>query len=303
MWKDYQITPDDIEMFQELIPDYCKKQLKEGRLAGLVFINDDSDTRPVVGIVMYRVTKGYIEIEWVAPTDDYDLPDYGADMVRKVVNKARIQGGYRGVICRFRKDDIMAEYFPAEEFSYVTEPAGVYRFRLSDVTEIRKYRRHSRRENCISLCKADTLLKNSVVARIAIDEEVIPLSLPVNWDIYEQDISAIYRGDDGAEGVILVEDSPEELTISLLFSRNPMAAMTLLVHAFHDAADKYGEDKEVACPVLSELSEKIVEKTVLNPVRPELIRAEAIFPAGTGTMQDFITYHPTVRHAADTQGT
>lgn len=303
MWQDYHITAEDIPLYQTLIPDFYIRQLKEGSLAGLVFINQDSMTNPVIGIVLYRVTKGYIEIEWVVPTADYDLPDYGADMVRSVLNKARIQGGYRGVIGRFRKGDAMAEFFPEDEFSYVTEPAGVYRFRLSDVTGLEKYRDNKRLENCISLSASDKALKNSILTRIAMDEEIIPLSSSVNWDAYEQDLSFIYRGENGGDGIILVEASEDELVLSLLYSRNPVAGILLLTKACDAAADKYGADKAVACPVLTELSERIIEKTIPNPVRPKLIRAEALLPVGTGLIQDFITYHSSAKHASDIQGT
>lgn len=303
MWQDYHITAEDIPLYQTLIPDFYIRQLKEGSLAGLAFINQDNMTCPVIGIVLYRVTKGYIEIEWVVPTADYDLPDYGADMVRSVLNKARIQGGYRGVIGRFRKGDAMAEFFPEDEFSYATEPAGVYRFRLSDVTGLDRYRDNKRLENCISLSASDKALKNSILTRIAMDEEIIPLSSSVNWDAYEQDLSFIYRGENGGDGIILVEASEDELVLSLLYSRNPVAGILLLTKAYHAAADKYGADKTAACPVLTELSEKIVEKTVPNPVRPKLIRAEALLPVGTGLIQDFITYHSLAKHASDIQGT
>jgi len=73
MWQDYHITAEDIPLYQTLIPDFYIRQLKEGSLAGLVFINQDSMTNPVIGIVLYRVTKGYIEIEWVVPTADYEI--------------------------------------------------------------------------------------------------------------------------------------------------------------------------------------------------------------------------------------
>lgn len=303
MWQDYLITADDIPLYRTLIPDYYIRQLKEGSLEGLAFINQESMIKPVVGIVLYRVTKGYIEIEWVVPTADYGLPDYGADMVRSVLNKARIQGGFRGVIARFRKGDIMEDYFPEDEFDYVTEPAGVYRFRLSDVTALDRYRENKRLINCIRLGDADKALKNSILTRIAMDEEIIPLSSHVNWDIYEQDLSFIYNGEKGGDGIILVETAEDELVLSLLYSRNPVAGALLLTKAFQAATEKYGADKIVACPVLTELTERIVEKTVSNPVRPELIRAEAIIPVGTGLMQDFITYHTSSRHASDIQGT
>ncbi|MCR4908654.1 MAG: hypothetical protein K5985_07455 [Lachnospiraceae bacterium] len=288
MFNDYAMAEEDIEEFRALIPDYCVGPLKDGSLHGLVVINPDSLSAPAVGIVLFRLAKGFIEVEWVAPTKDYDLPDYGADMVRRLLNKARVMRGVLGVRGRFRKGDRMSEFFPENEFSRSREPGGVYRFPLSDVANLKGD--NKRDENCVSLGAADGLLKNSVLDCFSRSEQALPVSRPVKWDSYEQDLSFIFRGAKDAEGIVLVKKEEEELVLSLLYSENPVAAMTLLNRAFNAAKEKYGEAYTVACPVLNAVTEGLVKKIVRNPGREELIRAEARIPAGTGTLGDFVYF-------------
>ncbi len=285
MFHDYAMTEGDVEEFRALIPDYCAGPLKDGSLNGLVVINPDSLSAPVVGIVLFRFAKGFIEVEWVAPTKDYDLPDYGADMVRRLLNQARVMRGVLGVRGKFRKGDRMGDFFPEDAFSCSREPGGVYRFRLADVANLKGD--NKRDENCVSLLAADGLLKNSALECFSRSEQALPVSRPVKWDSYEQGVSFIFRGTKDVEGIVLVKKEEAELVLSLLYAENPVAAMTLLNRAFCAAKEKYGEAYTVACPVLNDVSEGLVKKIVQNPEREELIRAEARIPAGTGTLGDF----------------
>ncbi len=290
MFNDYVMAEEELEQFRALIPDYCVGPLKDGSLHGLVVINPDSLSAPVVGIVLFRFAKGFIEVEWVAPTKDYDLPDYGVDMVRHLLNMARVLRGVSGVRARFRKGDRMSDFFPEDEFSRSREPGGVYRFRLSDVANLKGDGK--RNENCVPLGTADGLLRNSVLDCFSRSEQALPVIRPVKWDSYEQDVSFIFRGTKNVEGIVLVKKEQEELVLSLLYSENPVAAMNLLTRAFHAAKEKYGGAYTVACPVLNDVSEGLVKKIVHNPVREEMIRAEARIPAGTGTLGDFVYFSP-----------
>ncbi len=288
MFNEYTMAEEDIEQFRALIPDYCVGPLKDGSLYGLVVVNPDRPSAPTVGIVLFRFAKGFIEVEWVGPTKDYDLPDYGTDMVRHLLNKARVMRGVLGVSGRFRKGDRMSEFFPEDEFSLTREKGGVYRFLLSDVVNLKVD--NNRDENCVALAAVDGLLKNSVLDCFSRSERALPVSQPVDWDSYEQDLSFIFRGTKDVEGIVLVKKEEEELVLSLLYAENPVAAMTLLNRAFCAAKEKYGEEYKVACPVLNDVSEGLVKKIVRNPGREEVIRAEARIPLGTGTLGDYVYF-------------
>lgn len=290
MYTDYAFSEKDIDMFKGLIPDYYLNALEQGHLMGLVVVDDDPDYTTAVGIILYRITFGYIEIVWVAPTEEYDLPDYGADMVRRLLNKARIHGNYRGVFGRFRKGSIMSEYFPEEEFMFTNEWGGVYRFKLRDVKKLDKEHDSRNLAHCVALGDADSQLKSRIISNAEAAKDPVPISHPIKWDDYDQELSYIFKINDEAEGIILVENNGEELVISLLYAKDPVAAIALLKHSFHIALEKYGEDCKVACPVISRISEELIKKIVNNPQHEELVRAEADFPVGKGNLVDFLHY-------------
>ena len=287
MYNDFVMSQEDIEQFKALIPDYCVGLLKGGSLYGLVVINEESSAAPVVGIVLYRFVQDFIEVEWVELTEEYDLPDYGADMVVRLLNKARVMGGVRGVRARFREDDRMAEFFPEYEFERSSETGGVYRFILSDVSSLNGVSVKELDDSCISLAKADNKAKNGILNVLLSYEEALPISSPVVWDSSEQDCSYIFVKNNEAQGVVLVEKKAEELTLSFLFSSNNMATMTLLKKAFQTAKEKYGESFAVACPVVNEVSKGLVEKIVRKYEHDEFVLAEALLPMGTGTLSDY----------------
>ncbi len=251
MWQDFDIAEEDIEMYGDLIPEYCIKPLKNGDIMGLAVINTDSEANPLVGIVLYRYTDEYVEIEWVSQTDAYPLPDHGADMVRLVKNKARINGGYRGIIGRFKKGDIMEGYFPEYEFRRKTGPGRAFSFRLNDVENLTEKENKDGFDNCVPLCKATENEKHNILSRIEKEDQPVPISAPVNWNSYEQDISALYIDGKQAEGIVLGREAGDALEISLLYSVKPAAAIVLLSYAFNTALKKYGKDQEIICPVLS----------------------------------------------------
>ena len=290
MWQDFDITEEDIEMYGDLIPEYCIKPLKNGDIMGLAVINTDSEANPLVGIVLYRYTDGYVEIEWVSKTDAYTLPDHGADMVRLVKNKARIKGRYRGIIGRFRKGDVMDDYFPEYEFRRNTEQGRAYSFRLSDVENLTEKENKEGFDNCVPLCRATENEKHNILSRIGKEEQPVPLSSSVNWADYEQDISALYIDGKQAEGIVLGREAGDALEISLLYSVKPAAAIVLLSYAFNTALKKYGKDQEIICPVLTKESEKLLKKLVVDPESEEVVTAQADFPMGTGMLKDFQVY-------------
>ncbi|WP_034446850.1 hypothetical protein [Butyrivibrio sp. AE2032] len=289
MWKEYSFSEGDSDLFRKLIPDYCMKELESGELSGIVFINHDSKVDPVVGIILYRYTRGYIEIEWVTTTVPYDLPVYGADMVRLFVYRCRIRGGVRGVFCKFREDDGMAEYFPERDFVWSRVNSGVYRFRLADVASLPE-KKHSRMENCVSLKDADRELQNNLLKRVEKSETIVPMPHPVKWDIYDQEISAIYSENGMTHGAVLVDKDGDELVIRLLYSENPIVAITLLQHALKVAVAKYGKEQTVTCPVINEVSESLVKKIVIRYECDAIIRAQVNISPGTGRVADLIRY-------------
>ena len=291
MYRDYSFSEKDIDLFKALIPDCYMAPLKEGKLSGIVVMDDNFGESDVVGIVLCRETLGYIEIVWAATTKEYELEDYGADMVRRIVNKARVHGGYAGVYGVFRKGSPMENYFPQEEFVLSEETGGVYRFSLKDVDKVAEEDDNKRVHNCVPLSKADGTLKNKVIENAIEAHEAIPIAHPVRWDKYDQELSFVYQIGDDAEGVILVEhDDDDELVISLLYSRDPVATIVLLKHSFHVALGKYGEDCKIACPIVTKNSERLVKKLVHDPTHTQLIRATADLPIGTGTMIDYVHY-------------
>ena len=290
MFSDVVMSKEDIENFGALIPGYCVGPLREGSLHGLVIINEDSTDAPVVGIVIYRFVEEFIEVEWVGLTSDYELPDYGADIVIRLLNKARIIGGVRGVRARFREGDLMAEYFPEYEFSRSKESGGVYRFLLSDVTGLGGAGTGTLDDSCIPLASAEKNVKNGILDVLTAYEDAVPLSRPIDWERYEQNCSFIFMNNSEAQGVILVEKKRMELVLSLLFSNNSMATVTLLKKAFNSAKEKYGEGYEVVCPVVNGVSEGFVKKLVRATRHEEFICAKAVFPVGTGTLGDYEKY-------------
>ncbi len=287
MWQDFDFAEEDIEMYGDLIPEYCIKPLKNGDLMGLAVINTDSEANPLVGVVLYGFTDGYIEIEWVATTNSYSLSDYGADMVRLVKNKARIEGRYRGIIGRFRKGDVMEAYFPEYEFRRKTEPGRAYSFRLSDVENLTEKENKEGFDKCVPLNRVTENEKNKILSRIEKEEQPVPLSIPVNWDAYEQDASAVFMDGKQAEGIVLGRETADALEISLLYSVKPAAAIVLLSYAFNTALKKYGKDQVIICPVLTKESEKLLKKLVLDPECEEVVTAQINFPVGTGILKDF----------------
>ncbi len=290
MYKDYSFSGKDIETYEGLIPEYYREPLRKGELGGIVVMDDDGDSSFVVGIVLYKVTLGYFEIVWVATTEEYDLPDYGADIVRRMLNKVRVHGGFMGIFARFRKGSPMEEYFPEDEFDRTTEVGGVYRFRLKDVDKFAEEHDSKRALHCVALGSVDGEMKNTILAHSAEAHDFIPLAQPVNWESYDQELSFIFQVNDDPKGIILVEKVDDELVLRLLYSKDPVAAIVLLKHSFHMAYDRYGEDCQVVCPVVRDISAGLIRKIVRNPQHVDLIKVQADIPIGSGTMLDFAHY-------------
>ena len=277
MWNEYAITDKDHETLSPLIPPHFLKALKNGRISGTVTLNDEPFSPPVVGVLLFSKVKRKLEIEWVALTSSYDMPYYGIDLVRRFTYSAMFRGIYSGVYARFREEDSMSQYFPGSDFVRYPDMSNVVRFTLADADPDRLLKTGVLQKYCVPLKDTNRQDKDGIFTSAAKSGKIIPLSKSVDWNQYDGDVSVLYIKDHLTEGAILTKKDGEDVVLSLLFSTDPMVTITLIRDCFERATGKYGSTQTIICPVINDVSMKLLEKIVTQTERPTLIRAEREF--------------------------
>ena len=94
------------------------------------------------------------------------------------------------------------------------------------------------------------------------DERAVPLTVPVDWGQYDENISVVYMNGIEPEGVLLFERQENDLIFSCAWAVDPKELAGMLVSALAQAEQLLPADTVVLIPVIDRRVAELVEKIV-----------------------------------------
>ena len=94
------------------------------------------------------------------------------------------------------------------------------------------------------------------------DERSVPLTVPVDWSRYDENISVVYMNGIAPEGVLLFERQENDLIFSCAWAVEPKELAGMLVSALAQAEQLLPADTVVLIPVIDRRVGELVEKLV-----------------------------------------
>ena len=277
MVREFEITPGTIRDYERYIPEICLKDMIDGKLYGSAFYDADMIPDRLIGVVVYGERYRWRCIEWVTLTENYNIPDYAADMIWYLEEDARREGklfGTYGLI--YPGEEHLLTWYKMAGFSVEEELSNVFTLTLSEISE-----------DALKLTKpSENIREFDAVSRDLVNEmeaivDQVESPLPVEEDILEDyfvgDLSLLYVDEEGPKGILLVSESDRLLSVDLLFSVNPKVVGVLLGTALLRAKERYAADTKIVIPITSVQSAQLVEKLAPGAKREMLKKAYRVY--------------------------
>ena len=143
MLFDFVMDSYDSELLKDMIPEIYRDGIYSGEITGVLTYDGCAEPDRLVGLCLVRVEALWQEIVWVALTENYDLPEYAADIIWSREEAAREKGELLGTFADFpQSEERMKLYFALAGFDIRNyEEDGIDLFRATRAYEIKKTNR------------------------------------------------------------------------------------------------------------------------------------------------------------------
>lgn len=274
------ITKENLFMFKHMIPLPFQQALLEETLVGVGMLNDYADDIPV-SILLCRVEYGWMEVVWMYTEPDYRDMGYAHYLLKLRLHMARHGGKLWGAFADLPEGEvrpIMEKMFCHLGFQLEKTEYSVYTISLEECSQVKVFHQQIGLEHVVPLEKADHALQKAVIEEIRKDKRPIPLPEVVDWQRYDQKLSAVYVIDQIPTGMLLVSHDQNTLTIECIWVSNQVAIVSLLSYALQMAEKMYPMDTEIVIPTVTEVSTQLVKKIFPHAEPMGIMQAKLQFP-------------------------
>ena len=262
MIQEYFIGQQVPNIFAPLIPFRYVREIEQGELMAVGAYDSWEDE--AVGVILFRQQEGWMELVWLNFSEYYRETEDALRFVERRVERTKQAGMLNGVFIDF------ADEQEEEPVAWILQTLGfrkdlvsnrVYELTLEHVKDTAILHRQTSR-NVRSLHAINEEKRKKLVKTILADERAVPLTTPVDWSQYDENISVVYMNGNEPEGVLLFERQENDLIFSCAWAVEPKELVSMLVSALAQAEQLLPADAVVLIPVIDQRVAELVEKLV-----------------------------------------
>ena len=262
MIQEYFIGQQVPNVFAPLIPFRYVREIEQGELMAVGAYDSWEDE--AVGVILFRQQEGWMELVWLNFSEYYRETEDALRFVERRVERTKQAGMLNGVFIDF------ADEQEAEPVAWILQTLGfrkdlvsnrVYELTLEHVKDTTILHRQTSR-NVRSLHAINEEKRKKLVKAVLADERAVPLTVPVDWGQYDENISVVYMNGIEPEGVLLFERQENDLIFSCAWAVDPKELAGMLVSALAQAEQLLPADTVVLIPVIDRRVAELVEKIV-----------------------------------------
>lgn len=262
MIQEYFIGQQVPNVFAPLIPFRYVREIEQGELIAVGAYDDWEDE--AVGVILFRQQEGWMELVWLNFSEYYRETEDALRFVERRVERTKQAGMLNGVFIDF------ADEQEEEPVAWILQTLGfrkdlvsnrVYELTLEHVKDTTILHRQTSK-NVRSLHAINEEKRKKLVKTILADGRAVPLTTPVDWSQYDENISVIYMNGIEPEGVLLFERQENDLVFSCAWAVEPKELVSMLVSALAQAEQLLPADAAVLIPVIDRRVAELVEKLV-----------------------------------------
>lgn len=262
MIQEYFIGQQVPNVFAPLIPFRYVREIEQGELMAVGAYDNWEDE--AVGVILFRQQEGWMELVWLNFSEYYRETEDALRFVERRVERTKQAGMLNGVFIDFadeQEEEPVAWILQALGFRKDLVSNRVYELTLEHVKDATILHRQTSK-NVRSLHAINEEKRKKLVKTILADERAVPLTVPVDWSQYDENISVVYMNGIEPEGVLLFERQENDLIFSCAWAVEPRELVSMLVSALAQAEQLLPADVVVLIPVIDQRVAELVEKIV-----------------------------------------
>ena len=257
------IEKNDVEKISHMIPDELNESQDSDDNIILAAIGPEDI---IMGIVIFKEYSRNMEIVWCYVEPEFRRMGVCSAIIQRMVDTVANSSYFTGVYAHYMKmgNEIINEVFKSISFNVEEQEWPVYTFMLNDAVGLQLYTVNKKmfENRVLSLENCEDILKKHFSSKLALDEEINPIELPIMWDKYDQTLSKVYLEEDGQiSAIILIEKKKGYLDVAFAYVRNnPYVFPYMIGDVFVQARNMY-----LDCPqkVLVTSLDETVDKLLL----------------------------------------
>lgn len=277
MIQEYLLQGDTLGAFAPLIPEVYLEDIKNNEIFAVGAV--DTWEYEVVGVVLCRDISGWMELVWINFSENYENSEDAMSFLRRRLEKAEKAGVLKGAFIDYKDEE------SAEKYAWMLRAMGFCDYQVSnDVFELTKadvreieilHRPVSKQVKRLGALNEEK--RKKIAKAIVADERAIPFPHPVDWSVYDEDISVAYMDGTDPKGLLLFSWTDDMLVFSCAWALEPKVLVLMLVAALAAFEKKADEDVRLLIPVLDAQTKGLVEKLVPGARMREMLEQRLYF--------------------------
>jgi len=276
-YLDVYISPKRISEFSDYIPENYISQIIDGGLTVTATYIDSETPENFVGTYITGIHEKWVELVWLSTHKKYK-EDYERiiSFARHIIAESYNAGRYHGIFSEMHipEELMISTVLKDAGMSVYLENNNNYEFVLSDIVREPSIMSAAEKLSCTPLIAAGDDIKAFLEKSVTNDERMIPVSLPIPWNEYLQEISLIHANEKkNTSGMFLFSKIGDTVVFDLAYTSNAVIMASLIGNAIKIADSIFDPGQKILVPIVSEATRPLIERLVPKAHRDELLEA------------------------------
>ena len=266
--------------FADYIPVNYHQQIMLGELHVHAFYEGKNDKGKLVGVTVTADHMGWLEIVWVAMSEEYKRVAHAADLLRHRIGMAKRTGKYVGAFCEIHKDEQTGMHRDVLYLAGMTvneEKNNIYELTIGEVRACDAFGKAAAGLECMSIEEASYDTLNAAEDEMEMDNRPVPKPYETEWEDFREDISVVCVEGDEPKGVMLFSEAEDYIVLELAYSKSPKVLLNMIISALEKAEGRYDDDQKILIPIVGKGVKEIVEHLLPTARRGTIYQARIRF--------------------------
>lgn len=278
MYREVLIAPEDIENYSAYIPDGYIEGIRRQEYYAIATYDPGLDD-DLVGVTVMGVRGSWAWILWFEVSDGYEDSDIAEEMISSRIRDAEVFGDAEGISAEFPlsfgKDRFM-DLFGSLGFETEEVESNVAEFTLNSINKD-KLPMSGEDKNFVTLKEADDGVLRELGNLMANDERNIPIEIPVEWELYDPELSLVHMDGSVPAGLILVIRADDHVNVELAYEHEPRNILALIAALVSNGEKKLDPGTTIVVPVVEKKIFGLLEEIAPDAKRGGLLKASLRF--------------------------
>lgn len=273
------IDRENIDAFSDYLPDKMKHsmEMEECMILGAV----DEGSRKMAGVLISSVNGDQANLRWLFVNSDFRRKKYASKLLDMAMSDAMQRGDVVDFVAEYQpeKTEGFEAFLDDHDFEIGDAELPSYEICINDLKLPDGIGQYRNSQNVIDIKTLPIGVKNDFAKSIRDIYTLAAVKVPLEWRMFDQDLSIVTIADNEVHGALLVDTAGEKPEIAYGFSspKSPYSFLELLGTFLNRVEEKYGRDRKLLVSSATNEADALVRKLAPDVEKLKIRRAVYTF--------------------------